>query len=385
MAKYRIVVWVGVCAALFSVFHGMPAVSQPQPQPRPGPPQITPVTLPPLDPAARVTVVEVCPGNDSNLTSEQFAFEVATQDVLLPTLGAVQTYAKPQLGPSPGTRAVAEDLANLSDQFGNTGMGGPWDRRMVYIEAIGTNQDRQRHADALTALVPRPDRVVVCPTVLSEARRAKLSKAISDRFRPGVAGDPRFYGTDAFTPTYGRVAVHLRSDATALAAELQSQYGNDIMLTLGNFSWPDPNDPGPGPRLAARCGDVPLNTAARVDWSLPKAITIRSGETFDVAFKARNPTKQWMPFNSLRAVVTPLSSRHVIAVGAQQVAYALSIEFLLPRKWTPLHSYGGTDSCNATTGWALPPGHYRVYLTSVFPDSGSGLVTSPAIPLTVTP
>ena len=68
-------------------------------------------------------MVDVCPGNDNNITPEQFAFEVATQDVLLPTLGAVQTYAKPQLGPSPGTRAVAEDLANLSEKFGNTGMG----------------------------------------------------------------------------------------------------------------------------------------------------------------------------------------------------------------------------------------------------------------------
>ncbi len=337
----------------------MPAVSQSQPPPRA--PLKTPVTLPPLDPTARVTVVDVCPVNDNNLTPEQFAFEAATQDVLLPTLGAVQTYAKPQLGPSPGTRAIAEDLANLSDQFGFTGMGGPWDHRMVYIEAIGTIQDRQRHADALTTLVPRPDRVVVCPTALSESRRAKLTKAISDRFPFNGDRNPRFYGTESFTPTYGRVAVHLRSDATALAAELQSQYGNDIMLTLGNFSWPDPNDPGPGPRLAARCGDVPLNTAAR------------------------NPTKQWMPFNSMRAVVTTLSSRHVVAIGAQQIAYALSVEFLLPRKWTQRHAYGGSDSCDVTTGWALPPGHYRVYLTSVFPDSGSGLITSPAIPLTVTP
>ncbi len=227
--------------------------------------------------------------------------------------------------------------------------------------------------------------MVVCPTALSEARRATLTKAISDRFPFNGDRNPRFYGTESFTPTYGRVAVHLRSDAIALAAELQSQYGNDIMLTLGNFSWPDANDPGPGPRLASRCGDVSLNTAARVDWLLPKAITVRSGETFDVAFKARNPTKQWMQFNSMRAVVTTLSSRHVVAIGAQQIAYALSVEFLLPRKWTQRHAYGGSDSCDVTTGWALPPGHYRVYLTSVFPDSGSGLITSPAIPLTVTP
>ena len=92
-----------------------------------------------------------------------------------------------------------------------------------------------------------------------------------------------------------------------------------------------------------------------------------------------------MQVTILRAVVTTRSSRRVIAIGAQQVAYTLSIEYLLPRKWTPLRSYGGTDSCDAATGWALPPGHYRVYLISVFPDSRSGQFTSPAIPLTVTP
>ena len=182
MAKYRIVVWVGVCMALFSAFYATPAVSQTQSPPPPRPPSYPPVTLPPLDPAARVTVVDICPGNDNNLTPEQFATMAGTQDALLPTLGAVQTYAKPQLGPSPGTRAIAEDLANLSDQFGNTGMGGPWDRRMVYIEAIGTIQDRQRHADALTALVPRPDRVVV-GLESKKARNASLLFCTENRIR----------------------------------------------------------------------------------------------------------------------------------------------------------------------------------------------------------
>lgn len=81
-------------------------------------------TLPPLDPAARVAVADTCPGQIGQLTKEQFDTLAATQDQLLATLGAVQTYAKPELGPSLGTRLATGDMADPSTQFGTIGMVG---------------------------------------------------------------------------------------------------------------------------------------------------------------------------------------------------------------------------------------------------------------------
>ncbi len=340
------------------------------------------VTLPPLDPAARVALAETCPGSSGQLTDEQFKTVVATQALLLPTLGAVQTYAKPQLSPSEGTRVASEDLANPSSEFGSIGIGGPWDRQVVFIQAIGTNENRQRHADALTKLVPRPDRVVVCPTAVSEARRADITNALNARFR-GPVPDLRFYGTDAFTPTGGRVPVHLRSDAAALAKELQTTYNTDIAITLGNFSWPDAADPGAGPDLAARCGTVPANKSPRIDWSRPKGITVRSGETFDLSIKVRNPSKQTIEFTQFKAVITPRGKRTVIANRAQVLFYPAVQSYLPPGAWETLRIFGGTDACNASSGWALKPGRYDIYLVNALPSPGVATFTSPPIPLTV--
>lgn len=369
---------IGISVAILAGFAGLvglgvaPASSQAYPS----------VTLPPLDPAARVTVVDTCPGDPGQLTQDQFNTMAATQDQLLATLGAVQTYAKPQLGPSQGTRAIAEDMANPSTEFGIIGMGGPWDKRVVFIQVTGSPQNRQRHADALTKVVPRPDRVVVCPTALSEARTTEITNALYARFRTGATTDSRFYGTQAFTPTGGRVAVQLRSDATALAAELQATYGADITITVGNFSWPNPTDPGPGPDLADRCGNLPANKSPRVEWSLPKGLTVRSGETFETALKVRNPAKQAIEFTHLKAVITARGSRRVIANRAQILSYTANMIYLQPGEWTTVRVFGGTDACTASSGWALKPGRYEIYLTTPYPSS-AGQFTSPAIPLTV--
>jgi len=374
MSSWRsgLFVRIGVGVGVLVVLGVAPATPQAYP----------PVTLAPLDPAARVTVVAACPGTPGQLTHDQFNTMAATQDQLLPTLGAVQTYAKPQLGPSQGTRAIAEDLANPSTEFGTIGMGGPWNKRVVYIEVTGTAQDRQRHANALTKVVPRPDRVVVCPTALGEARRAEITNALYARFRTGAVTDPRFYGTQGFTPTDGRVAVQLRSDATALATELQATYGTDIMITLGNFSWSNPANPGPGSDLAERCGNVPANKSPRVDWSLPKGVAVRSGETFDLTIKVRNPAKQSIEFTHLKAVIAARGSRRIVANRAQIVSYTANMMFLQPGEWTTLRISGGTDSCDAAAGWALRPGRYQIVLTTPFPTT-AGQFTSPAISLTV--
>jgi hypothetical protein len=341
-----------------------------------------PVTLPPLQADARVEVVATCPSIGGQLNESEFNFMAATQDLLLPSLAAVQTYAKPELGVSNGTRPIDADLANPSGKFGIIGMTGLWDFRVVFIEAVGTPTMLQQHADALTKLVPRPDRVVVCPTAVSESRRNEISNALFT----AQPRNPYFYAISSFTPTGGKVGIQLRSDGEAFARELQQKYGSDIVLTLGNFSWPDPKNPGPGDRLTKRCGVVPTSASDRkIRWTLPKQ-TLRAtpGGAFEVSAQIRSAGKTFVEVTPFRVAVTKPGTKQIVANWAAQVAYTLERRITGP-KIERLSITGGTDSCDSSTGWALPPGEYDVYITSVpgrSIQSGESF-TSPPIKLVV--
>jgi hypothetical protein len=181
--------------------------------------------LPPLPPGAKVRVVAPCPWNPPPNA------QLSQQNLLLPTLGAAQEYVKPQLGPSQGTRAVAQDQANLSTEFGSLGMGWFDGVTVVIVEAVGDQAKLESHADALTKKVPRPDRLIVCPTAVSEARRAEITDDLNRRFLLAHVVEARFYGLSKAID--GKVLVRLRSDATPLAERLYGQYGDDISITLG--------------------------------------------------------------------------------------------------------------------------------------------------------
>jgi hypothetical protein len=335
--------------AVVGAFAAEPATSAP------------PVTLPPLQADARVQVVAKCPSNPGQTTEPQFNFMAATQDLLLPSLGAVQTYAKPELGPSNGTRLLEADLANPSPKFGVIGMGGSWDFRIVFVEAVGTPTELQQHADALTKLVPRPDRVVVCSTAVSESRRNE----ISNKLYTAQPQNPYFYGIHSFTPTGGKVGIHLRSDGEAFARELQQTYGSDVVITLGNFSWPDPKNPGPGDQLSTRCGVVPTSASDRkIRWTLPSQILRTTpGGAFEVSAQIRSASKTQVEVTPFRIAVTKTGTKRIIAIRAAQLKYNAIRRFAKPDSGLSQFT-GGTDSCDSSTGWALPPGQYDVYITS---------------------
>jgi hypothetical protein len=340
------------------------------------------VTLPPPKPDARVQVVASCPTiSGEQLTNAQGQQMAAMSDLLLPSLAAVQTYAKPELGQSNGTRAITDDLANPSSKFGIIGMGGPWNARVVFLQAVGTPTELQAHANALTLLVPRPDRVVVCSVAISEQRRNEITDALWSRQRSNR--DPQFYSADSFERPDGRVVVHLRSDAEALARELQQTYGTDIVTTLGNFSWPDPANPGPGPLFASTCGSVPESVGPKLRWSLPTSIRVAAGASFDVKAQVRTVSKTDVQITAFRAVLTNPGSRKIVATNAQGLFYTQQVRFARP-SFSSVGARGGTDSCDASTGWKLPPGKYTAYIVSVDRLPSGHTFTSPPIPVTVT-
>jgi hypothetical protein len=186
------------------------------------------------------------------------------QEQLLSTLGAVQQYIKPELGPSQGTRALDQDQANPSSQFGSSGMGWLDGTTVVFLEAVGDAATLQGHADALTALVPRPDRVVVCQTALSEARLREI------RLKSGTA--TLFAGT---VKNNGKVSVEFpryeayitkRGSRTIVASHAQ-----DIAYTLES-------------RAIARGQTTPTSVMVATDSCDPSVGYALPPGTYDVYF-----------------------------------------------------------------------------------------------------
>lgn len=338
---------------------------------------------PPGSIAARVTLVDPCPSFPGQLTNEQWEQMANNQTELLPTLAAVQTYIKPQLGPSTGTRVAEQDAANPSSEFGTVGMAGPWDRQVVFLEVTGLTENRQRHADALTAIVPRPDRLVICPTAISEGRRAQIQNEVAAEFILGKRS-PLFYGVRVLREDGGRVAISLRSDAVELAKRLQQRYGDDIRLTLGHFSWPDINASAPGQQKAhPKCQIITATTGPKLQFTLPKKLRVKSGETLTVPFSVRNASAAQIQLSPFEMFVTRRGEAQVVASHGAEISYVAMIDYLGPKTTVKREVTLATDSCVASTGWALPPGEYSVHV--VTPPGWVGpQYRSPPIPLTVT-
>jgi hypothetical protein len=345
------------------------------------------VNLPPKPANAVVVVVNKCPGNNGSnqLTNEQFNAMAGSHGELMSSLGAVQQYIKPELGPSQGTRLAGVDLANPSSVFGSVGIGGPWNQQTVYVEATGSPADLQRHADALTLLVPRPDRVVVCPTALSEGAR----RAIADDLRITYSGkDPHFYWAPILPS--GKVGVQLRSDGEALATQLSQKYGERIEIWLGHFRWPDRNAGAASTADAAGAAAVVKQTCSapvpttlpKLQWRLPKTLSVRSGESFVVPYQFRSP-KVRVEVPPFRVVITDLSGKRVVAASSRQSRYTLSIDSLQPNVWRDREVSGATDSCDPAAGWKLPPGSYLAVIVAATTSRSPVDWTSPPVRLTV--
>jgi hypothetical protein len=294
------------------------------------------------------------------------------QEQLLSTLGAVQQYIKPELGPSQGTRALDQDQANPSSQFGSSGMGWLDGTTVVFLEAVGDAATLQGHADALTALVPRPDRVVVCQTALSEARLREIVDTMWLTYGNGT--EPRFYG--ATKAPDGRALIQLRADGEDLARTLQTKFDNDAIFTLGHLLWPSKQFvDGFRPR---KCGEVPQNTGGKFSVYLRKPIRLKSGTATLFAGTVKNNGKVSVEFPRYEAYITKRGSRTIVASHAQDIAYTLESRAIARGQTTPTSVMVATDSCDPSVGYALPPGTYDVYFVDAFgTDAGGRSVSGP--------
>ncbi len=251
-----------------------------------------------------VRVVNPCPTSTQNVTG--------SQDELLPTLGAVQQYMKPELGPSPGTRLESQDRANPSSKFGSAGMVGLNGVWVVFLQAVGDDATLAAHAAALTALVPKPDRTIVCRVAISEARYRQIAETLASRYHAVGSRNELVYGFDRTSD--GRVLVRLSPSAEEIAKALTSEFADDIAVTLGHLSWPSKTLPdGKVPYL---CLPAPNNSNGSLRVRLPARVSLKQGVVGKIWATAKNAAA--VPDETPRfiSIITRVGSRTPVAADA---------------------------------------------------------------------
>jgi hypothetical protein len=317
-----------------------------------------------------VRIVDACPPPGESIGDVEA--HSREQDALLPTLAAVQTYIKPELGASSGTRNVSDDSANPSTSFGAAGMAVVDGTVVVFVEAVGGREKLEEHAAALTQLVPQPDRVVICGVRLSEERGKYIQETLLFRYVIPNVTDERFYFADRDADV---VTVRPRSDGEPLAELISDEFGDEVTIRVGNFMWPSATITDT-PELC-RPDALTIGTGLAGTWELPEKLTITSGagELITGTFTRKEPGETPRP----KAVITGLDSMTPLAIDAAAVFEYESAEL---RTTPEIRARVATDSCDPTLGYKLPPGQYRVFLVDRNPQRTP--VISPAIPLTVT-
>jgi hypothetical protein len=305
---------------------------------------------------------------------------IAAQNELLPTLGAVQEYIKPALGPSSGTRNLDEDRANPSSAFGRVGFGlldGMW---VVILEAVGDDGVLATHAAALSVRVPEPDRVVVCRTAISEARFREINDLLTSRLIVDGRFDERFHGLDRMND--GRVRVNLTVGAVQLAQSLTGEFGGDIAITLGHLLWPSQRLPdGLSPYYCRSNISRSRNTSLR--WKVRSRVSVRQNTVGSISVKATNKSRSSVDTPRVISLVTRVGSRLPIATDSRNLVYLDEANEFPRGKSLSLSVEVFTDSCDPNLGYSLPAGKYHLFLVDVAARPEAQSVVGP-IPLTIT-
>ena len=316
-------------------------------------------------------VAPACPATtaykDVQPGSAVFNAMVKAQSHLGSTLQQVQRYAATQT------------------TFGDLRFGG-LDNGFVVVSFVG---DLQVHATALTSIVDVPDGVIVCPAVVTAASRAALANELVNRAGAAMIGG-------SLTPATGPPVVVLRADRRGIADELVAAYGSRVQVVLGNFVYPDPNVARLDTTLPQQpCGEFPRpgRASAALRWSVGKPLRVNTGGDITTNVSFRNTSLRSVPFDSgdpITGVVTRIGSKTIIARYNGAIGGVGFGGTLRPGDRSSLIGLVSTASCDATLGYALPPGRYTVRFLFRGYDTVAGggtkieqFVSTP-IPLTIT-
>jgi hypothetical protein len=241
---------------------------------------------------------------------------------------------------------------------------------------IGFTAHVAEHRAALAGLVRNPDEVLVCQVRHTHAETATASAEIQASL--GNDGVFRSIGAGADDA----VAVELRADQEAAAADLVKRYGDLVAVTVGNFPYPMPADRSSLRADACRFANVagPKNMQGLVATVSLNSATVRSGLDGEGIVTVTNNGSESVSINTgspLVGAVVRSGTSTVVGVFLGAIGGLGDGATLQPGQSHDIQALFGTASCDATLGYALPPGNYEVLVPAI--------LTSETTPTNVAP
>lgn len=243
------------------------------------------------------------------------------------------------------------------DVFGGAGYGGGLD---AYVIAWFT-QPLEEHQAALAAVVAHPDRLVVCPTPLSDAE----ARGIQDEILARVGFDGV---VDMYQQPGEPVMVGLAPDQMTLADELLADYGDAIAVSLGAFPYP-PADQAPAPVCPEASAPVPVAPGITLE--------LRPADTGDVrtTLVASNAGAAPLEVGDVR-VVEVLDASATAAVFLGDMNTDLRMHVVEPGGSVELELIVPLASCRFDLGYRLPPGTYTMRAVTLLGTVDAPLVVT---------
>ena len=234
---------------------------------------------------------------------------------------------------------------------------------------IGFTAHLADHRQALRALVPDPHRVLVCQVRHSQSEVATVVADLQTRQTGDQSAIRETSGGQ------GAARVVLAGDQEALAAELVARYGDLVTITVGNFPYPMPADRS---ALPVACGYADAtgpssSNGLRATLALD-APTARSGSTITATVTLTNTgtgPASWTGGQPLTGSLVLRGTTDVVATFNGMVAGTGDGAELQPGETHTVRAMIGTDSCDLTLGYVLPPGDYDVIVpvTLTYPQT----------------
>lgn len=253
------------------------------------------------------------------------------------------------------------------------------DARYEGPDLVALLTDPEPHRAELFALVEHPDRLSVRPTPYS----LQELRAVGEEVFAIVGHDSgRWSQAGPSTETY---AITLRSNESALAAELHEQFGSVLEITLGQHRFPlaqkAPTRVGP-----PTASTIDLPTAElRIE---PDHSTVKPGHTISARVRIRNTsTTERLRFETgSPAVGVTLRVDGTQAGGFNgAIAGVGRLVDLAPGASDTLGFIAGTDAIDPTHGAALPPGRYLLVVpVTIYGAGRKDVLVTPPIDLLIT-
>ena len=246
---------------------------------------------------------------------------------------------------------------------------------------IGFTDQIEVHCAALRAMLEFPDEfeVIRQPNTSSDVEQIQQDIVV-------LAGPKmRYAGIGA-----GTIDVGLRADGESIAEQIRTRYGDLVTIQVGLQAYP----PGraPAPDCATRARPIVADSRFAATLRLASA-SVRSGEDFKATASVTNRSSavEFESGDPMMAYIYRAGTDEIVGAYDGGIGGVGTGGTLAPGESIDISVVGGTASCLAELGYALPPGEYDVRAAIdqyEHPQEGGVIVRyllSAPVRLTVTP